>query len=427
MNSAKGTSPGRGRLTAVPLAVAYLAVPLGTAAARYVGGGELVSPTLPWLLLAGLGALIAMYRPLPGSPAKRGFFFKGTLFLLLVAGTVMYAADVLAFVMPYLSYFKEMSPLVFLLFCGLWVGTCGMPDRADFQRYGGALGLLCVVDTLAEGVLYQAIPTIRWIGNADVLAGLLLVALCASLKPGCNDGGCSEPDQGHTWWRACVMAGVIACLSRTGLFAAAWVVLCFGRGGFWGRAGYAALCALLIGATFFLPATPSDAVRYTDYWLWVEIMRLASENPGVIFAGFPIDQALPITFPPSMGSIWEAATGQPSLFGVYLTQVPSFWLRLVFAWGIGVPLLVLTLAFIVIFRRLTRMGAGLTAALFAQGMTTPLVFEPAMAVVIFLGFILATSAPASRNLRSEKTAPESTDSFDNTTTDPTEEWDLRPL
>jgi len=428
MSSMTGTSPERGRLTAVPLAVAYIAVPLGTAAARYIGGADKVSPTAPWLLLAALGAIVAMYRPNPDSTARKGFFFKATLFGLLLAGVFTYSGDIIPNLLPYTPYLKELSPLVFLLFCGLWGATCGPPDRGDFQRYGGLLGLFCLVDTLAEAVMYQAVPTVRWIGNADILAGLLLVALCASLKPGSNDGGHHEPDQGHSFWRALIMFGLVACLSRTGLFAAAWVVLCFGRSRFRLRVAYTMLCALLIGATFFLPTTPSDAIRYTDYWLWVEAVRLAGENTTLLLTGFPISEALPISFPVSMGAIWEAATGQSSTFGVFLEQVPSFWLRLTFAWGIGVPLVVLSVVFILLFRRLTRMGAGLTAALFAQGMTTPLLFDPTMGMAIGFGFILAlSSSPRTANTRSHETTEAASRPLNTSTIDPTEEWDLRPL
>ncbi|QJB55667.1 hypothetical protein HFN16_04305 [Pseudodesulfovibrio sp. zrk46] len=426
----KGKTPGRGRLTAVPLAVAYVAVPLGTAASHYTGGSGNVTPVAPWLLLAGLGTLSAMYRPRPGDAASGGFFFKLAMFVLMLAGMVFYAADILSLVMPYLPYLKEFSPFVFLLFCGLWVSTMGMPDRADFQRFGGLLGLFCVVDSVAEAAVYQSLPAIRWIGNADVLAAFLLVALCAGLKPGSNEGGCTEPDQGNRWWRLLTMLGLLLCLSRTGLFAAAWVVLCFGRGLFRWRLAYAILCALLIGGSFFLPPSPSDAVRYTDYWLWVEAMRLAAEGHPFLFTGFPIDQPLPVKFPVSMGAIWEAATGQPAVLGVHLTEVPSFWLRLLFAWGLAVPLLLLLILFILLFRRLTRMGAGLVAALFAQGMTTPLIYDPAQAIAICLGFILALSAPreylSTRRESDEFIFDEEARSVESPDAS-SDDWSLRPL
>lgn len=427
MTSITGTSPERGRLTALPLAVAYGAIPLGVAAARFAGGSGPVSVTAPWLFLAGIGAILAMLTRPSGTPGRKGAIFKVTLFLLMAVGLFLYSPDIIMSVARSIPYLNELSPLVFMLFSGLWVATCGLPDRSDFQRFGALLGTLCIADLACEVVLYQAVPTVRWIGNADMLAGLLLVPLCAGLKPGGNDGGAHEPDQGLPWWRALVMLGIMSCLSRTGLFAAAWVVLCFGRGRVRYRVIFAVLCAALLAMTFLLPTTASDSIRYTDYWLWIEALRLFTEGPGLLLTGFPIAAPLPLQFPTGMAPIWETATGQASSMGAFLFQVPSFWLRLTMTWGIGAPLLILTTVFILIFRRLTRMGAGLTAALFAQGMTTPLLFDPATGIAISLGFILAMATPLHRpNTRvEEQSMPDAAAPMAGA--DPAREWDLRPL
>lgn len=410
----------RGRLTAVPLAVAYGAVPLGAAAASLMGETAIVSVMAPWLFLSLIGTLVAMYRPTPNSSGSfKKLAFHGTIFALIIYGLVAYLNDFLTALIPIAPYLKEMAPIVFLLLCGLWVATFGKPDRRDFQRFGALLGALCIIDTVAEAFIYQAAPTVRWIGNADMLAGLLLVSLCASLKPGDNDGGGLEPDQGLPAWRLLIMFGILACMSRTGLFAAAWVVLCFGRGHWPVRLLYVLACTSCMVGTFFLPVTASDAVRYTDYWLWVEALRLYDASISTLFTGFPIAAPLPVKFPAGISLIWETATGSSASLGASLPQIPSFWLRTTLAWGLGVPLLLMTTIFILLFRRLTRMGAGLVAALFAQGMTTPLLFDPTMAVAIGLGFILALSGPVHRpNTRLAETGAAEID--------PVQEWNLQP-
>ena len=43
---------------------------------------------------------------------------------------------------------------------------------------------------------------------------------------------------------------------------------------------------------------------------------------------------------------------------------------------------------------MTYMGAGLAAALFAQGMSTPLFHDPSLGAIFGLAFILALSKPA---------------------------------
>lgn len=416
------------RLASVPLAVAYLAIPLGMGVLGFLDVSTQASPWLPWLVLAGFGCVIAMLFRRSGVPVKKRFLFETFMFLILCAILVLHGQDIVWQIEPALPYVHEAVPLVMLLFCFLWTRTFGLSDRAAFQRYGAALGLLCVVDLAVEGAMFQAVPTVRWIGNADVLAGLLLVSLCASLRPGTNDGGEFEPDQGHRVWRALTMLGLLACLSRTGLFGAAWVFLCFGRGGKGVRIAYCLLCMGLIVGTFFLPVTASSSVRYIDYWLWVEGVRIFAENPALLLTGFPVSLSLPVEIPVGMSSIWEAATGLPSLLGVYLSQVPSFWLRLVMGWGLGMPLLLLVALFFMLFRRLTRMGAGLTAALFAQGMTTPLLFEPSLAVAIGLGFFVALSRPGHRpNVRSRKVETPETKPETPIKNGSPEEWDMSPL
>lgn len=362
---------------------------------------------------------MAMRRPKPGDFPRKGFLLKLLCFLLFVFSLLFYSRDILHFVTPLLPWLLELAPLVFVLFCGLWVATCGLPDRADFQRYGALLGVFCLLDLCAEAMIYGSVPTIRWIGNADILAGLLLVSLCASLKPGDNDGGYEEPDQGNRWWRAFIMLGLLACFSRTGLFAGAWVVLCFGRGKARYRLLYTLACTACLGVTFFLPPTATDAIRYIDYWLWVEALRFFAETPSILVTGFPVGTALPVDFPVGMVPIWEAATGQPAALGVFTAQVPSFWLRLILAWGCLIPVALFSVIFVLLVRRLTRLGAGLTAALFAQGMSTPLLFDPSMAVSICLAFILALTVPKVVEDRLVlNNEPES---------DPAKEWDMRPL
>jgi len=410
--------------------VAYVAIPLGLGLVNFQGSPYRMPPVLPWLILAGLGTIFAMLRQAPGKSFRKQSFFEIALFLVLVAILVLYASDISKLLEGPLPYLAEGMPLVMLLFCGLWIKTFGMPNRADLQRYGALLGILCSVDIVAEAVFRQAAPTVRWIGNTDILAGLLLVSLCASLKPGTNDGGILEPDQGHPSWRLLTMLGIAACLSRTGLFAAAWIFLFFGRGRKRVRTMWAVIFISLLVYTFFLPYTPADAVRYIDYWLWLESARIFTDNPALLLTGFPLGAALPVTFPTGMGPIWEAATGSPAMIGAHLQQITPFWLRLTLAWGLGAPLAFMATIFTLLLRRQTRMGAGLTAAIFAQGMTTPLFFDPCLAIAIGLGLFLSLSGSGRKTNTRVKTdqANGSTPTIKPTDdSDPVTDWDLRPL
>jgi hypothetical protein len=235
-----------------------------------------------------------------------------------------------------------------------------------------------------------------------------------------------EPDQGRPLWRGLVMLGLLACLSRPGLFAGAWVVLCFGRGPLGRRALYAVASLVLLGASFLLPVTASDSMRFVDYWLWLEALKLWAQSPLTLLTGFSLSAPLPVEFPATMTAVWETATGSSTLFGVSIAQVPSFWLRSVMGWGVLAPLALLAALLWLLVRRPSRMGAGLAAALIAQGMSTPLLYAPATAAPVLLAFMLALRRPGPEpapNRTGSATAPDPTPD----TQDVVDEWDLRPL
>lgn len=422
MQSTNAPQPGRTVLAGLPLAVSHGAVPLATAAVGLTGTGGATSPFLPWLVLAGAGCVVAMFRPVPGGPVRAGGVFNAALFSLLAGALYLYAPGLAMAADPAMPLLHATAPLVMLLLCLLWIATFGLPDRADFQRFGALLGALCIADLAVEAAVLRALPAARLLGDADVLAGLLLVSLCAGLRPGPGEGGMNEPDQGCRLWRGLVMVGLLACLSRPGLFAGAWVILCFGRGPLPGRALYCAACLILLAATFLLPAAASDSVRFVDYWLWLEALALWGREPLALVTGFALSTPLAVEFPVTMVQVWESATGSSVLFGVSIAQVPSFWLRTFLAWGMVLPLALLTGLLWLLLRRPTRMGAGLTAALIAQGMATPLLYDPATAAPVYLAFLLALGRPVTlpgpNNLPGPKPEP---------APDPVTEWDLRPL
>lgn len=399
-----GIVPHRHPAALIPLALGFVIIPLSALLSGLGLMDVKPPPNAVWLALACFGLAVCLRRLSPDDPPRRGFPFRIALFLLLLAGLAFYRNDLLTALAPALPYLRESAPVGYLLFGVLWARTLGMPDRNDFQKFGALLGGLCLIDLVGESLAYHAVPTIRLIGNADVLAGLLLIALCASLKPGENQGGAMEPDQGRPWWRALIMLGLLSCLSRTGLFGAAWIILCFGRGRFRFRALYAAACLATLVLSLLLPTTISDAIRYADYWLWMETVRLFAENPALMLTGFPIGDPLPIRFPVGMSAVWQAATGTSATFGAFLSQVPSFWLRATLGWGVNAPLILLVVLFTLLLRHLTRMGAGLSAALFAQGMITPLFFDPTTGVCAALAFTVALTRPRPpSNVRREST------------------------
>ncbi|WP_281760277.1 hypothetical protein [Pseudodesulfovibrio nedwellii] len=414
------------RLAPFPLAIAYVAVPLVAVLSVFMPSTRPVSPVLPWLLLAGVGVIYAMLFRRSGARLKKRFFFEVGMFITLVFIVVKNGQDLIHQLKIFVPVVVELTPVVMLVFCFLWIITFGLPDRADFQRYGGLLGLLCLIDLAVEASIYHSAPVTRWIGNIDILAGLLLLSLCASLRCGENDGGVYEPDQGRPVWRFLILLGIAATLSRTGLFAAGWIFLCFGRGSKTIRTVVLLAFLLLIGVTFLLPTTSSEAVRYVDYWLWAKSLSLFVSDPMLLLTGLPLTKALPLTFPPGMAGLWEAATGSLALMGAHLPQVSAFWLRLVLGWGMILPGLCLVVLFVLLYRRMSRLGAGLFVVLFTLGMVVPLLFDPSLGVATGLAFFLALSSPAPLpNVRTASVTDFS--SGPAADHDPVVEWDMRPL
>ncbi|BDQ34051.1 hypothetical protein [Pseudodesulfovibrio portus] len=409
----------------IPLVVAYLALPLTNALTQRMGPGPEASPYLPWLILAGLGSFWAMLFRRSGVPVKKRFFFEALAFLGVAVLLFLRQDAFLQQMELALPYAWELAPAGILGFSLMWSMTFGVPDRDAFQGYGAALAVLCVMD-LATGVFtHHALPVQRLLGDADMLAGLLLVSLCAGLRPGRDDHGVSEPDQGHRIWRVLILLGLAACLSRTGLFGAGWIFLFFGRGSRLRRILVALILFLLLGLTFVLPYARVDGARYIDYWFWAQSVALYLREPGLLLTGLPLDQALPFAVPPELTTVWERVTATPALFGAHLFQVKSFWLRVLLGWGALIPLGGLTALFFLLFRRMTHMGAGLAAALFAQGMSTPLFHDPALGAPFGLALILALSKSAP--LPGDTTAPDAPEPEPGTESDPARQWDMGPL
>lgn len=176
---------------------------------------------------------------------------------------------------------------------------------------------------------------------------------------------------------------------------------------------------LLIAATFLPPLFLPDGAHYVDYWIWAKSLNLFLREPGVLLTGLPVNLALPFAIPQQMAPVWERVTGSSELLGVQLALVGPFWLRVLLGWGALVPLAGLAGLFILLFRRMTRMGAGLAAGLFAMGMSTPLFHDPSLGAAFGLAFILALSGPGP-DIHNPKTVPEADP-------DPVRQWNMRPL
>ncbi|WP_147819952.1 hypothetical protein [Salidesulfovibrio onnuriiensis] len=325
------------RWAATPMLTAFLIAPLAFTAAR-VAAGPLPdsvaqsAATGLWLLLCGLAVIACLFKKSLDRPERESLarpMAASALFGVSVACLFVFMAPALQAYSGFAPYLRETSPAIFFLFALAWTATFGVPGRADIQRPAAWLGALVVLDALQA--LLRMTPQ-RFLGDPDMLATLLLIGLCADLKPAHH-----ETDRNGLALRVWIMLGLLATLSRTGLFTAAWIHAFFGRGSAWKRLPYASLCAAAVGASFLLDAHFGlGGDRYMEYWVWLECFQLLA-GPGRLYTGFALSHPLPVLPPLELMGLWQTLFSTSPLNGLFIEQIPSFWVRAVMAWGIIPP------------------------------------------------------------------------------------------
>ena len=383
MDHEGATSPKTGLLARVPLLVAYLATPAAVVAARVSGSVGDISLDAPWLLLAGVGGLLFMLR----RPASRSRTLGSMLlFLILAVAGASVMPDVLVLFSPWLSHLFELHPLAYVLFCLMWAYSFGPPSREDIQRYGGMLGLLVLVDVGVGSFLFHGWPMLRWLGDQEIIATLLLVALCAGLRPGLVGTRRLEFSDGLAWARVLILLGIVGCMSRTAFFVTGWVYLCFGRGSLLKRLPAVLVCVAVVAATVTLRmAFQEQGGQMVDLWTWSQAGTMLVDNPWRLISGYPLDMALILEVPPHVEHLWGALYGQSATTGLYVHMIHPFWLRLTLGWGLGPALAILGVLIVLLLRRPTIFGVALIAVFMGQGLAAPLLYDPASAVALCLG------------------------------------------
>ncbi len=369
----------------IPIALAFLAGPLLHAGLHFTGMAGLTSAFTLRLWLAFCG--ITILSQLLDTGEKRHELLSGILAATFCAGTalLLFENDFLttefSFLLPGVN---AAAPLIFGMLALACVWTWGLPSREGVQRTGGWLGLLVVCDTLFMLVFSRQD---RLLGNPDMLATLLLVAMSASLKPREQD---PEKESTTKWHRFWILAGLAATLSRTGLLTVAWAHLFFGRGSIWKRLPYTALCLALMAGGFLLElGLGTGSSRYLEYWVWLESIRLFLANPANAYTGFSLETPLPIVPPLGLMGLWHTIADTSPLSGLLIKQLHPFWLRVTMSWGMLFPCGIILAMIATILSRPSRMGAVLATTILAQGISTDLFFSPGPAVLLWLGLFMA--------------------------------------
>lgn len=370
--------------SAAPLFVAlFLPLLAGNAGSGAASVPELrVIMDYAWLALAAFGVLLAlMGRSRQNGKGPGRLELPGFYILLLAIIAVLffrYGAPLLetrAWLWPYL---QEARPVAYLLFAVAWTLTAGVPRREAFVKASGVLALAVCVDF----GLRMWLPAATFLSvDREVVAALLLVCLCA---------GFGLDEKKMPVLRGLLLAGIVATLSRPALFAAMWAWLFFGNGRWPSRLPYAALCLMALFATVVSPhPVLGGTLHYTDYWLWLEGVKLLLTDPAAMIAGFPLADPLPTKVPFGMVPLWDGGGNLTAFDGVFVFQVKSMWLRLALAWGLAGPAVFMLglLGLVGVVRN--RFAAGLSTAIACTGLLVGLTHNPVTAVVVWLALFAA--------------------------------------
>lgn len=386
----------------VPLAAAYVFLPLVQSFSRLVtiepsSALGIVIDALPQTLLwEALAAVALLWLAWKAVRPSEGFiimkpleavFALGTACLLLGALHVWASQHVLVLEVA-LRWLSELSPLIYLLFAGLWCWSFGLPGAAVFHRFGAVLAILVLADAAATGVIIGLRPPmggLLLVMDREVLACLLGVALFSGM-PG---GASTKENAPFTLLDGLLVLGVAATFSRTVLFAAACAWLFLGRGSKVSRGLVAALFVgcIVLSLLWALPLT-ADAVRLEGHLQWMAGVEYYYHHPEALLTvqGLgPFSLSIPAPIAAGLG-----ISAKPELF--FPAQLDALWLRLAMVWGgwgVGVVLLA---TFVPAIVRPTRFSSGVLALVLAQGTVFPLFFHPVVGVVLWMALLAGVAS-----------------------------------
>ncbi len=355
-------------LSAAPLAVAYLVLPLVLALAALWEAPAPAGVTGPgigslWLGLAWLGLFTCLVVR-PGGPRPAPTLANALLLGVCTALLFAYVAPLVRGFTAAGPFIPELRPLAHLLLAWLWIRTFGPPPRRAFALFGGLLGLFCLADALGASLMAGRLTASARFGGPDVQSCLLLVALAAGpLALGREDM--------NRMARLCmvfILAGVGACLSAPALFVGGWVFLFFGPAPRAVRIPVFVLALLLLASG---RASPEDAGLLTGFktaWQARDVLLAFLAEPSRLLTGFPLDATLPL---PAGVRPPQAGGPQPS---PPFALIP-FWPHVAAAWGLPGTILAAGLMLRPALRRPSPSTAALAACLLAMGLSMELMYN----------------------------------------------------
>lgn len=381
------------RASWVPLLLAYVVHPLGLASMKLSGAPMDLDRVTAlndalWLSLAGLAVVISILKgglaPSPGLRRPKGSRGKSlakiTLFLAFAVFLFRNAAPWLAENHEAALPIQEARPLAYLLFAVAWAITFGLPSNKQFRLFGAVTGFMILLDFVSSSIMADYIVAANRMGRAEYPACLLLVSLSAGLD---------SPAKGKAalLGRGLILAGLMSTFSPTALATGAALLIFLDKSGF--RTRLLSAMALLFAAGYAIWFTP-EAGRVLQHIyglrLWVNAASLFMDHPLSLLTGFPTGIPLPVNLPLAEPGEWQI---QATAMYVLPLNIHVFWVRFILVWGLAGPLALFAACSLRAAKVRSLFGAGVLAAILAQGLISVLFYQSNVAIILFLALVSA--------------------------------------
>lgn len=412
-------------LARLPLLSVYVLMPLAVLAGRLAGLPEVSRHFGPqglglWLALAGLALVVCLGRDILNRKRQDKSPRSGIILAVAIAAAVFLLLRLFG---PALSQARDLAALLdelrlpaLIVFAAAWTFSFGTPRREDLARLGAALGAVLVLDFLLTAIMARQVVLgggfLMGGGQAasNAMALLMCIALSATLdgsEAGADSAAAARWQPALVRWL--ILAGLFATFSHAGLAAAGIISLLLERGPLQQRLALLCACVLGIWMSLALPLarTMGGGDELGLLWHLSATLEALVRDPRAWLFGLPLDEPLALALPDLFqdaltGEEWVEAEGLP----VAVFEIPSSWLRLLAAWGVGAPMLALSGLLACALRGRKRFGFGLLASALVMAALTPVLHAPAPACALALACALAWQASPGARPEPARNAPD---------------------
>jgi len=278
---------------------------------------------------------------------------------------------------PSVTAAMEAKPFFYLLIALLFTRAFGLPTQHLYCRFGTALAIVLLIETVARSALAGTI--VRPVGSGEVNydAALLCLSLVFALSH-------RELTLVHG---PVIFLGLLVSFSRTSLLAASGVLLFASTIPTTLRLVMAGMAASAGIMSFVVRGLELGVLENMDrYWMWavgVEyLLNHAWSHAAGVVPGAPID----VDIPQYLADLWLAQQERLNVDGIFPFHFHAMWLRLAIGWGWGVAALIaLWLAYQAFVRRFrSQMAQPYGVAFLVFGLTMGLLYLSNVAVPYLL-------------------------------------------